>query len=296
MDMPVSIPTTSFVVIIGTCGLDTASGEDGACNIGFQGLPGSCSQHTVSYDGLETATLATCNSIQGSIDPSLESQSGGSDYIDMSMAAYVFANSTTVLNGYAQYDNGASVFAYYTNFMGTSLPASLTTTGSPGYLVNNGLEDLTVDNSDFIGSSSSFNAVQYISEAYANQSDTTGNERFFSVLGTTSGSSTGIYFEGTSTSQQSLGNYYGPFVGTAFPGTTLGTHTKAVFSLWESGTTAYGMYNYVQETSASAIALSTAYYQLGGIQSTTNYYQWLRRRSTPPNNIMPTVSFGSITK
>jgi len=296
MSMPVSIPTTSFAVIIVTCGGDNQYGGNGACAAGgISGLPAGCyNRQDIGASASQSADLYTCNSISGSFTVSASSHQG-TDIIDMAMAAYVFTNVTTVSTGYGQYDNGANVFNYYTNFLGSALPSSLGTVGAPTYTVSNGLQETVVDNSDFIDSISSFNSNTLISEFYGNQTNTGGNDRTFGVVTSQSGVASGLYFEGETATAQSYDDLLSGDSKYVFTGTTLGTHTKAVFSLWMQGTTAYGAYNYAPGT-VTAGTMTTAYYQLGGSGSQTNYYQWLRRRSVPPNNIMPTVSFSSITK
>ena len=49
---------------------------------------------------------------------------------------------------YGQYDNGSSIFSYYQNFSGSSLPTgwSISSSGSASYSVNNGIT-MTADNS-----------------------------------------------------------------------------------------------------------------------------------------------------
>jgi hypothetical protein len=281
--------SNSLMVIVVACAANFTESDTnfgGACVSPYGSLSGSICGPAVSQEWFGDASIEVyaCKVGAGSGSVQPINNAGAAD---MSVAIYIFAAPSTQA-GYGQYDNGANVFTYYTNFPGPGLPSGFTVVGSPGYSVNDGLLETRQDNADFIASSSSFNSNSLISEMYGNQTNTGGNDRTFSIVQSASGTAQGIYFEGPSGSQQSYYNFYGGAAGYTFPGTTLGTKTEAVFSLWESGTTAYGMYNYAQGTVASAVSLTTSYYQLGGSGSQTNYYQWLRQRLIPPGDVMPT--------
>ena len=194
-------------------------------------------------------------------------------------------------SSYGQYDNGATVFSYYCNFLGTSLGCGLSTVGSPTYAVSNGLTETSVSNSNFVAYATAFDATAYISDMLGWQSDTTGNDRFFSVVQTTSGTAAGEYYTGASATMA----FYACTNPASTGSTPTGTTTNAVFSLWASSANCYGAYNYISNSLGSGgTTLTTAYYQLGGTNSQTNYYQWLRRRLVPPGSVMPTVEFGAI--
>jgi len=90
----------SFAVMIITCG-SGSNGDDagrGACDGSYgnvvlsSGLSGCINQATEDYDGGETATLYTCNSLPaGSYTATVNDNTG---YTDMATAAYAFYNST----------------------------------------------------------------------------------------------------------------------------------------------------------------------------------------------------------
>ncbi len=198
---------------------------------------------------------------------------------------------------YAEYDDGVSVFNFYSNFIGTTLPSTFTVVGTPTYSVSNGLTETSVSNSEFIADEIPFNAQNYISEIYGHETDTSGNDRFFSVVTGYNGGNYGIYFECGSSTEQSFCSYQrGGGSVVVFPGTISGTTTNAIFSIWENSTTSFGMYNYILGlTETEYGTLTTAYYQLGGTNSVTNFYQWIRQRAAPPNGVMPSVTFGSVS-
>ncbi len=201
---------------------------------------------------------------------------------------------------YGQYDNGASVFSFYDDFSSASLTANgkWVVEGSPAYTTGTGLRETgSISNSNFVASSGTWDSTAYISEMYGYQTDTNGNDRFFSVVTGQTGSNQGVYFEGNSGTLQSYVLYGGSGGQGSFAGTTLGTTVNAILSIYAApgGGTTYVMYNYVLSSTGAPPSLTTAYYQLGGALSATNFYQWVRRRPIPPNNVMPTVSFGTFS-
>ena len=199
---------------------------------------------------------------------------------------------------YATYDYGANVFSFYDDFSSGSLTSNgkWTIVGSPTYTTGTGLKETSVSNNNFVASAASWDSTAYISEMYGYQTDTNGNDRFFSVVTGQTGSNQGVYFEGNSGTLQSYVLYGGSGGQGSFAGTTLGTTVNAILSIYAApgGGTTYVMYNYVLSSTGAPPTLTTAYYQLGGSNSATNFYQWARRRAIPPNGMMPTATFGSV--
>jgi len=302
--------TNAFVVVAVACGYEacdntpqanTAGNGGGGINIvngGDNPLIGSqCFlQTSEDYDGYENTSIYTCNSLGPGNYDVVASANGGGGGAEMSLAAYVFQNVTSSpINpiNYAEYDNGARVFSYYTNFAGPTLPSSLNPASATPYTVSDGL---TQTGGGTIESSASFNSLQYATEEYGYESEsTTGNDRYFAV-GTNGGvgGGTGVaYFEADCCAEQSYLTYPGATYSYDFPGTVLGSTTPAIYSLWMNPTSVIGMYNYVSGTltsPASASSLANAYFGLGGAQTTVGFYQWLRQRRIPPNGIMPGVT------
>jgi hypothetical protein len=203
---------------------------------------------------------------------------------------------------YGQYDNGANVFIFYDNFAGTTISSAWNTAGAAGtYSVNNGL---TVDSNPFPGYSFSLNN-QYtgplIIDAY--QVGTYGNwlGASFSNLQTTSlsytvtsGATQWVYPPEGADGINGLCIASGS---TAFtpnpPSTTLQVVTLAVNS-----TTATEYQNYANPVTAFGTISLTNYPGLSQVAfnpSDTQTTYWFRLRTYPPNNVMPSVSFGSVS-
>jgi hypothetical protein len=205
---------------------------------------------------------------------------------------------------YGQNDNGANVFSFYDNFAGTTISSAWNTAGAAGtYSVNNGL---TVDSGPFPGCTFTLNN-QYtgplIIDAY--QVGTTGDwigasfsnlQTTSTVFTITSGAVQWVYPpEGPSGSFSGLCIASGS---TAFtpnpPSTTLQVVTLAVNS-----TAATEYQNYANPVTVSGTISLTNYPGLVQVAySTSSDNQttyWFRLRNYPPNNVMPSVSFGSVT-
>ena len=205
---------------------------------------------------------------------------------------------------YGQYDNGAKVFNFYDNFAGTTISSAWNTAGSAGtYFVNNGL---TVDSGAFPGYMFTLND-QYtgplIIDAY--QVGTAGNwiGASFSNLQTTDASysiTTGA-IQWLYPPQGPWGSCDGIYIGSGGtavtpnpPSTTLQVVTLAVNS-----TSAVEYQNYLNPVTASGTISLTNYPGLNQLayntasDNQTTY--WFRLRAYPPNNTMPSVSFGSVS-
>jgi hypothetical protein len=203
---------------------------------------------------------------------------------------------------YGQHDDGTNVFVFYDNFAGTTISSAWNTTGAAGtYSVNNGL---IVDSNPFPSCTFTLNN-QYtgplIIDAY--QVGTTGNwiGASFSNLQTTSTS-----FTLTSGAvqwvypPQGADGYNGLCIAsgsTAFtpnpPSTTLQIVTLAVNS-----TAATEYQNYANPVTASGTISPTNYPGLVQVAFNPSDIQttyWFRLRAYPPNNVMPSVSFGSVS-
>jgi flagellin-like protein len=204
---------------------------------------------------------------------------------------------------YGQFDNGAKVFSFYDNFAGTTISNVWNTAGAAGtYSVNNGL---TVNSGAFPGYTFTLNnqfTGPLIIDAY--QVGTAGNWLgvSFSNLQTTdaSYSLTSGAIQWLYPPQGPWGSCDGLYIasgGTAVtpnpPSTTLQVVTLAVNS-----TTAIQYQNYANPVTASGTISLTNYPGLDQLAyntpSDTQTTYWFRLRAYPPNEVMPTVSFGSV--
>ncbi len=227
----------------------------------------------------------------------------------------------TLSGTYGQYDNGSNVFAYYTNFSGTSLPANWTSysssgsvTVSNGVLIKGGTSASPGENGIAYQASSGIGAPSYVVDFGNQQSASPSGDSWawsMSGLSTQLGSYDAypaggnhllINFEG--------GNYATPnssYGGTLVDG-TLSTPSGNIFNgVFTQLFTASAYYTYYNYTNSSGYGTGTtlgtaslpfeilvgnneASYVSGGM--TVN---WFRTRAYPPNATMPSSSFGSVT-
>ncbi len=195
---------------------------------------------------------------------------------------------------YAEYDNGAGVFSFYDNFAGTNLNTNKWTSLGTGYAINNGFEfesqGTAIDRS-YVESINSFSAP-IITEAYIYPTNV--GWIGFSQLGTYSGGGVLFYFYPLQDGWEVYNNVNLLYYTGDDAENTYYVLTSQMLSSGESILNVN--YNLVTITS------STGYYSntngnlyIGGNGGTGTMY-WLRTRAYPPNGVMPTVTFGSITR
>jgi len=209
---------------------------------------------------------------------------------------------------YGQYDDGASVFNYYTNFVGTSLPTNWGTYGSGSYLIDNGLT-VGADASGGINFGIAYTTIQnypqivdtyVVSDAITGGGPTAGIEVFTNLAYGDNGFENGYCFgaSGSMTSASYITSYNS---NGANHGIVSGSGTSTPFilsALWYATGNEIQYENYNQKLSATDTSVSIGNYYFGfmdsgGYQHYTTY-QWFRLRAVPPNDIMPTVSLGSV--
>ena len=211
------------------------------------------------------------------------------------------STATSSCSTYAEYDDGAKVFNYYTNFAGTSLPTGWVASGT-SYTTDNGIV-LFSNNVGVVSINyGSFNIVSTnVFDAYGYSTATgSGINNPISaglVDGSTSSSSLGI---GTPASGSNYVGYtYTSSVGV--PTTNLGVSASTqmhIFTLYQTHSTADWQIDY------GTLFSSTVGYG-AATSSPLNLYseepasgqafvQWIRVRAYPPNGTMPSVSFGSV--
>ncbi len=208
---------------------------------------------------------------------------------------------------YAEYDDGANVFNFYDNFAGTSLNTNKWTDEGITYTVNNGFTATSTAPSGYIYSSTQV-TPPYVIEFYGN-------------LG---GQSTGTTAEtgGMKIPATNANNFYGVAIGSGYPasGSYLAqmTNNGAISNVVLSGafqnavltinvvnsTTSTYYYNYASKVAVSADApqypvnlmligapAGASAYSF----SPASFIQWFRTRTYPPNGVMPSVTFGSVS-
>ena len=234
---------------------------------------------------------------------------------------------------YAEYDDGANVFNFYYNFAGTTLPGDLTeivvdnsNTGATGtFNFNNGLNITSTKGSDFWDTVYVMTLLYYnkpvskdqIFEAQINSFNIGSSDTLYDK--------TGLVFQNaiTDTSTQngevsfgtieSINTFYLQWQsGTSYVSPTDNSFAiTAVYPSWISlqspNSTYIGGFAGPSIESVSQLGgyesptniQPTGYIGLfitdeSGIGTTSAIYQFFLSRATPPNGVMPSVSFGSI--
>ncbi len=204
---------------------------------------------------------------------------------------------------YAEYDDGVNVFNNYWNFAGTSLPSGWTAGSGITATVNN---KLTITSSalnvGFLYEGAQV-STPFIWEAYGEGTTTTSGAInlglvFTNVLSALSNSNAqglgGPWLWGTSSfvweGLHSDTNF--ELSASGLPAPAL--NTWYVLTLASDGTNGYWYANYNLLTSAST-ASGSNYVGFWVDTSDTQVYYWARVRAYPPNGVMPSVTFGSVS-
>ncbi len=209
---------------------------------------------------------------------------------------------------YAEYDNGAKVFGFYDNFKGTSLNATKWTTGigSGGSItVDNGLTivanggssggvDTSITSNSGIVASTASLYVELLGEVQFN-----GPEEDLHLTTSVGGATA------SSRSSTTFFTYsYCPSSYTDGGSVTVNQNTLYMFSLYSNASasttnvytpSSYSV-NYNSPTVSSTESVGTSCFgniNAVGIQDGHTAI-WIRTREYPPNNVMPSVSFGTI--
>ncbi len=191
---------------------------------------------------------------------------------------------------YAEYDDGANVFTNYWNFAGTTLPSGWTQVGT-GYSINNGFEFQspgTASNNNYIESTSTF-SQGIITEAYIYPTNL--GWVGFSQFGTySSGGVLFYYYPGQNGWEVYNGNQL------HYTGNDAENTYYILSAITPGSRYAYLAVNYqiLILSSSGYIANSNGNLYVGDGGGTGTMY-WLRVRAYPPNGVMPSVSFGSVS-
>ena len=216
-------------------------------------------------------------------------------------APQLFCASGCPASSYAGADNGANVFSFYDNFAGTALSSKWTAvdnvggTGSPS--VNDGI---TLVSSVINTASSSYNPATLIIEAYGTTTNLQGGAQ--ELIGTQTGTGwnpSGNKIMGmTNCAATETAEYPCIYtdVGDSQSSTVApsGNYMNSVYLISGTGyyEVNYGQYELSESTSTSG----NQYIALGqyGANNGYTFIQYVRTRIMPPNNVNPSVSFGSV--
>ena len=200
---------------------------------------------------------------------------------------------------YAEYDDGANIFNNYWNFAGTSLPS--------GWVVPSGMT-FTVNNGATFSSGSSVGTVYYSS--FSSSSPFVMEVNYYPTIaaaGIDAGyglsSSVADFQNGYLFWQNPTLIIYSVSSGVSYTQLSsdgTGTQTQQIISaVIENGYQAYyENYNLLTTSSSNEYTISKIT-QIGittnsGSNTIKNIY-WFRTRAYPPNGVMPSVSFGSVS-
>jgi len=208
---------------------------------------------------------------------------------------------------YAQYDNGANVFTFYDNFVGTTLSNLWTNnvSNAGGTLtINNGMSYTRPgggNNYPFIYSTSTFSQGVY--ETYGNI-PAGGGSGSFTYAGF------GLASSANFNAGAGVGDWnsvYGLYTGTSpsgaadtiVSGLSGGTYIWSLFVPSSSPTSYSGSQNYGSTISSSTNLPTLPYPIVFSDQVSTGKnvgtFNWVRDRAYPPSGVMPSVSVGSFT-
>lgn len=198
---------------------------------------------------------------------------------------------------YAANDNGGSVFTFYDNFIGTSLNSSKWSSGSAA-TVNDGIV-LTPPASGyyFLTSSPTFysgNTLDFLGTPTNNNGKGGVEFGFGDCINCNPVGSSGFVGDKSGTSL--------PFLLYLNSSTTTASAYPIMNGVWtmgidSAGTQAYSQLSYIdQYTVSNAFPFNNAqikFRQPSGANAMV--VQWLRVRSTPPNFVMPSTTFGVVS-
>ncbi|EFD92756.1 MAG: hypothetical protein BJBARM5_0529 [Candidatus Parvarchaeum acidophilus ARMAN-5] len=214
---------------------------------------------------------------------------------------------------YAEYDDGADVFNNYWNFAGTSLPSGWASSDTAGYSQNNGI---AITKGSVYTTSPMFSSLNNIEEMYAKytslnsggysgiiQSNTNapsngnGGSNAEILWMTNGGQNSYIAYSANGAAasyniQNGVSSSFTPTLDTYYLFGTAVSSSEVIETI-----------NYVDSLSVSGTYTANQYiilgYFTGASASTTSinpiYIQYVRTRAYPPNGVMPSVSFGSVS-
>ncbi len=204
---------------------------------------------------------------------------------------------------YAEYDDGAKVFNFYDNFAGTNLNTSKWTVGGgQTYTINNGLT-LNPSSAPYaigINSINLFNSQQTIAEIYGS---------FNAPVQSSPDNGQGFLIQDFSSNDNAfLGGYeytganlYGLYdfsasglLATFNPEPVAGSNY--IYSWWETSSGTYAEYSYSNLISTTITSSGSHSLDLFNMKNMGGnmYVQYIRTRAYLPNDVMPSVSFGSV--
>jgi hypothetical protein len=269
---------------------------------------------TVINSWIESGNTALSTDTTVWVVTSIAANSSVTVYMQVDLAGTNHLNTTTtgvapqLTATYAQYDNGANVFAWYNNFVSSTgwvANSGITATFSStsGLSITLGGTPSSYGWSGIIYGTSFYSSVPFIQESYQELTSSTGNlgaggSNYATPSGTTDQFNPD--FEESESGNAQPNWYYGG--ATSFH-TAAGINTNQfyIFQLQNTASAQIASiltpaYSSVETATASAEILSPYYPTIGsGGNTGTGIAYWIRIRAYPPNGVMPSVSIGQPT-
>ena len=191
---------------------------------------------------------------------------------------------------YAEYDDGANVFNNYWNFAGTS-SSGWTISGTGSVIVNNGLILNSNGQGPFLTSVTTLLDNSVIDGLMSQEA---GAEI---GIGSVNNYVYAIGMSGTEADGIGLTTSSGLVYGWVATGGFQSANTKYVMSGYYVSGGLNLLSNYISILTSTDSISGTTSVVISGYASgdLTSYIQWLRIRAYPPNGVMPTVNFGSVS-
>ncbi len=196
---------------------------------------------------------------------------------------------------YAEYDDGANVFTNYWNFAGTSLPSGWSSSGGGSITVNNGVSLSYNRQGPFVEGPTEISSGMVLDALVSAPSNGEIN-----IGGFSNGYVADYGFTGPPAIWAIGPTYNGDVQGWVAASNTPATaaNTRYVITFYYNSGAMILLANYQIATSTSDTFSSPQYISFNGYGVSgagEGFIQWIRTRAYPPNGVMPSVSFGSIS-
>jgi hypothetical protein len=246
--------------------------------------------NTVAWVNLGSSTLGAAGSGSNTLTIYMNFMSNNAPVTSgyTGYAPQLWCASGCFQTSYAKYDDGAKVFNFYDNFAGTTLNTNLWTVSSGSPTVNDELElsgSTITSKQTFSDTSTALDIYGYFQSPY----DGYRGWAFTSGSNSIQIGDLGYYY---------LINYNPSQYFAGLP--PISANTLTIFTLGATSSYSYTSINYGSLTTLSNgyPILNNPNIQLAQTSSTLSYpmfIQWIRTRSYPPNGVMPSFGFGSVS-
>ncbi len=214
---------------------------------------------------------------------------------------------------YAEYDEGANVFNNYWNFAGVSLPTGWGASDSSGIFINNGVQ---INYGSIYTMSAVFSSLNSVEEMYAKytalntynyagimqsntQAPSGGNTGSNAEILWMTNSGSNEYSAWSANGSSASYNIQNGIILSFIPN----LNQFYVIGTYVSNNIVGEQINYTDKLTASGTFDTSQYVILGCFEgsgcgsNTINslFVQWVRVRAYPPNGVMPSVNFGSVS-